>query len=74
MEQVCDTSLCVAYNSDQTECIQCPQRSYLESGCCYEVNGYCSEWVSSTGKCTACYDGYEINKDNPWECIPTTSS
>ena len=61
--------LCLTFNTDQTACTSCPNRSYLVDGCCIQVNGYCSQWVATTGVCTACYVGYKINKNNNKECI-----
>ncbi len=71
--QECDLSLCGQFNADQTRCLKCPNRSYLQDGCCWEVNGNCEKWILQTGVCLSCYTGYKLNKNDNRECILDTT-
>lgn len=51
---------CLAFDADG-KCTSCIPRTYLKDGDCLAVSDQCKTWNDSTGECTSCYDGWNLN-------------
>ena len=54
---------CSLWDTGFKVCLQCSQRYYFNDKKCVPVNDQCKTWESSTGRCTTCYNGYDLQLD-----------
>jgi len=54
---------CALWNTNSNVCLQCSQRYYFNGNKCAPVNDQCNTFDSSTGRCTTCYNGYDLQLD-----------
>ena len=54
---------CALWNANNNICLQCSNRYYYNGKQCVPVNDQCNTWDSSSGRCTTCYNGYDLQLD-----------
>ncbi len=66
-----DDPYCNTFDSTGT-CTKCSYKYYFNSNhVCTAISDFCSAWDSTTGVCTACYDGYVIQSGT---CVAGSNS
>jgi hypothetical protein len=66
-----DDPYCNTFDSTGN-CTKCSYKYYFnENHVCTPISDFCSAWNSTTGVCTACYDGYVIESGT---CVVPGSS